>query len=207
MNHSQFSTFRPMESSWFIQQLGLLATCLLVACINYSNAEELEQSITQSAMSILRDECLSCHNAKKAKGGLNMESRESLLLGSDSGIVLVPEKPNESYLLGTLPADSDSHMPPKKQLSDTQIASLNQWIAQGSPWDKEILEKTPEVKPEDWELLPLPADYVPVLAMAISEVSEALISSQGKDLIVTRIEDKKPKQTKLPPFIRTWFDL
>jgi hypothetical protein len=98
-----------------------------------------------------------------------MEHRESLLLGSDSGIVLVPEKPEESYLLETLPAESDSHMPPKKQLSKSQIATLNQWIAQGSPWDKEILEKIPEVKPEDWELQPLPNEYVPVLAMAISE--------------------------------------
>ena len=163
-----------------------------------SAAEDLAGSIAQSAMTILRDECLPCHNAEKSKGGLNMETRESLLLGSDTGIVVVPLKPKESYLLETLPADSDSHMPPKAQLSVSQTATLRQWIAVGSPWDMDTLKKTPEVEPEKWKLQTPPPEYIPVLAIAVSEANEAIISSQGRDLIVTRLENKKPSQTRLP---------
>ncbi|MBT6237056.1 MAG: hypothetical protein HOI50_01760 [Verrucomicrobia bacterium] len=198
MNRSNLDALHMIWDPRVMRIVFFLQTCLLIVFKYDSAAEELEPSISQSAMTILREECLSCHSAEKSKGGLNMESRESLLLGSDSGIVLVPEKPEESYLLETLPADSDSHMPPKAQLSASQTDTLRQWIAMGSPWDMETLNKIPEVKPEKWKLQPLPSEYVPVLAIAISEPNEAIISSQGRDLIVTRLENKKPRQTRLP---------
>ena len=140
-----------------IRLIFLLEACLLIPFKCDSAAEEIEPSITQSAMIILRDQCLPCHSAEKSKGGLNMESRESLLLGSDTGTVVVPLKPKESYLLETLPADSDSHMPPKGQLSASQTATLREWIAMGSPWDMDTLNKTPEVEPDKWNLQPLPS--------------------------------------------------
>ena len=198
MNRSNLDALHMIWGPRVIPVIFLLEACLLIAFKYDSAAAPLEPSIPQSAMTILRDECLPCHSAEKSKGGLNMESRESLLLGSDTGIVVVPMKPKESYLLETLPADSDSHMPPKAQLSASQTATLRQWIAMGSPWDMDTLNKIPEVKPEKWKLQPLPSEYVPVLAIAISEANEAIISSQGRDLIVTRLENKKPSQTRLP---------
>ena len=180
----------------FIQ---IVLTSILILLPQWQNvwAETDEPSITLSAMKILRDECISCHNTSKSKGGLNMESLQSLMRGSDSGTVVEPRQPAESYLLETLPADSDTHMPPKKQLSEAQISTLKHWIEKGMPWDAETLAMSPEVKPETWKLQPLPKRYTPVLAIAVSEKNSAIISSQGRELIVTRIAEDKPTQSKL----------
>jgi len=45
-------------------------------------------------MDLIREHCLACHRADKAKGGLIMESREYLLEGSDSGPVAIPGNPS-----------------------------------------------------------------------------------------------------------------
>src|SRR5436190_12401925 len=56
---------------------------------------------------VLVEHCYSCHSAdaaakKKLKGGLLLDSREGLLTGGDSGKVVVPGKPADSYLIQTL---------------------------------------------------------------------------------------------------------
>ena len=88
MNRSNLDALHMIWDPRVIRAIFLLEACLLIAFKYGSVAAELEPSIPQSAMTILRDECLPCHNAEKSKGGLNMESRESLLLGSDTGIVV-----------------------------------------------------------------------------------------------------------------------
>lgn len=127
-----------------------------------------------------------------------MSTRENLLAGSNNGPVLSPNEPNDSFLLTTLTEDSDSHMPPKKQLSEDQISILTKWIDQGSHWDQETLSRISPIDLAEWKLHPLPDDYIPVLAMTSCESNGAMLSSQGKDLIVTHLEDKKPIQVKLP---------
>src|SRR4051794_1420606 len=52
---------------------------------------------------ILVERCGECHGAAgKAKGGLRLVSRESILKGGDSGPAAVPGKPAESLLVDTL---------------------------------------------------------------------------------------------------------
>src|SRR5580704_11497811 len=58
--------------------------------------------------------CLECHSADKMKGGLSVESFASLMLGSDSGPVLTPAKPDESRLLLLVEGKMKPAMPPKK---------------------------------------------------------------------------------------------
>ena len=60
-----------------------------------------------------------------------LTSRERLLEGSDEGVVVVPGKPEASKLARALLKDADPHMPPKKQLTDTQIKSIRDWIKSG----------------------------------------------------------------------------
>jgi mono/diheme cytochrome c family protein len=74
-----------------------------------------------AAMRLLKAECFSCHNQEKKKGGLVLTSRERLLEGGDSGVVVVPRKPDESMLMKVLATEADPHMPPKKQLTDAQV--------------------------------------------------------------------------------------
>jgi hypothetical protein len=92
-----------------------------------------------AARTVLEIRCLQCHTQDKAKGGLVMETRESLLKGGDSGPSILPGKPGDSALLTrcTLPTDDDDRMPPKTHgdaLSNADLDLLKQWIADGAPW-------------------------------------------------------------------------
>ncbi len=88
---------------------------------------------------VLSKECYECHSAdaKKLKGGLYLDTAESLLKGGDSGPAIVPGKPEKSLLLVTLrheDKDPDMAMPPKKdRLSDEVLADFAQWIKMGAP--------------------------------------------------------------------------
>src|SRR5438552_13084756 len=91
------------------------------------------------AMRILRVNCLSCHNDEKKKGGLRLTTRENALKGGENGPVLAPRKVRDSLLAKVILPDSDPHMPPKKQLSEKDIATLHNWIATGAQWDAKAL--------------------------------------------------------------------
>jgi mono/diheme cytochrome c family protein len=83
---------------------------------------------TAQAMAVLRDNCVGCHNPEKKKGKLLLTSRADALRGNEDGPALAPGKPDESLLLKVLAAGADPHMPPKKQLSDADVAALRGWI-------------------------------------------------------------------------------
>jgi len=86
---------------------------------------------------ILVDKCYSCHSdqAKKLKGGLRLDTREGVLKGGSSGLVLVPGDPESSPLIKAVRyVDSDLAMPPKgEKLPDEQIHMLEQWVKMGAP--------------------------------------------------------------------------
>jgi WD40 repeat protein len=114
------------------------------------------------ALRLLKTECFGCHNPDKKKGGLDLTSHEGLLRGGEDGQVIVPGKPNDSRLVQVLAADSDPHMPPKKQLTDSQRKVLRDWIAAGARWDDAALAEPTIV------LGNLPANYQPTFALALA---------------------------------------
>ena len=73
--------------------------------------------------------CLKCHGLIQRKSGLELDSLETVMKGGDEGAVVVPGKPEKSRLYQYLAADSDPHMPPKKQLTDVQREAVREWIA------------------------------------------------------------------------------
>jgi hypothetical protein len=85
---------------------------------------------------VLADNCYKCHSttAEKVRGGLLLDSREATLRGGDTGPAVVAGYPEKSLLIQAVRyADADLQMPPKKQLSDEQIANLEKWIKMGAP--------------------------------------------------------------------------
>src|SRR5205823_11292954 len=137
---------------------------------------------TIRAMSVLRVNCLSCHNDEKKKGGLRLTTRENALKGSDNGPVLVPRKADKSLLAKVILPDSDPHMPPKKQLSEKDIATLRNWIAEGAKWDAKVLAENPPTKPI--QLAALPASYQPVLALALSPDEKRLAVGRANHIYI-----------------------
>lgn len=83
---------------------------------------------------ILRDNCVKCHSNGKYKGGLSLETRESLL---DSETVEVG-KADRSILIEVLTAeDEDDRMPHDADpLPAAQIATLTAWVNEGLSWEK-----------------------------------------------------------------------
>src|SRR5882672_9055863 len=73
--------------------------------------------------------CVKCHGPLEQKSGLQLDNPETVMKGGDDGAVVVPGKPEKSRLYQYLAADSDPHMPPKKQLTDVQREEIREWIA------------------------------------------------------------------------------
>jgi Protein of unknown function (DUF1553)/Protein of unknown function (DUF1549)/Planctomycete cytochrome C len=83
---------------------------------------------------LIVEKCQSCHGAGKAKAGLRLTDRESLLKGGDSGPAIVPNAPEESRLIRAVRYLDELKMPPKQSLSPAQVVALERWVASGAPW-------------------------------------------------------------------------
>ncbi len=84
---------------------------------------------------LLVEQCHACHStkAKKIRGGLTLDRRESILQGGDSGAAVVPGKPEQSLLLAAVRGtNAELQMPPKGKLRPQQIAVLEKWIRDGA---------------------------------------------------------------------------
>jgi uncharacterized membrane protein len=92
---------------------------------------------------ILQAKCYSCHNAKKAKGELVMETETLLLKGGKNGKLWDSTAANYGLLLSRvhLPADSKKHMPPagKPQLSEQEMQILYSWIKSGASFKTKVM--------------------------------------------------------------------
>src|SRR5690606_34648761 len=85
---------------------------------------------------ILRSKCISCHNPRKAKGELVMETPELLLKGGKSGSLWDSTAKDFGLFLKRvhLPLADEDHMPPKgkPQLTGEELVVLEAWIRAGS---------------------------------------------------------------------------
>jgi hypothetical protein len=101
---------------------------------------------------ILSGRCAPCHSGDHPQAGLSIESREALVRGGSHGAALIPGKPEDSLLLKRVTGAIGPQMPPGgAKLSEAQIASLKDWIAEGAPWTdtsaKPVSAVLPSVKP------------------------------------------------------------
>ncbi len=102
------------------------------------SAEALE-FFEREVRPLLVKRCHSCHGAKKQQAGLRLDSLTAILKGGDSGAAVVPNKPTESLLLSAVRYET-FEMPPTGKLPQQEIATLERWIAMGTPWPQETTE-------------------------------------------------------------------
>jgi mono/diheme cytochrome c family protein len=124
--------------------------------------DSVEEDAFEAAARILENKCLSCHAGTKPKGGLSLESLESLLRGGESGPAILPDKPDESllidYVVGNPPEMPKSGNP----LSADEVSALKNWIAQGAKWPKDRkLEDRHIPDAQWWSLKPLVRPDIP----------------------------------------------
>jgi len=102
---------------------------------------------TDMVKPILDAKCMSCHNSKKAKGELIMETQQLLLKGGKTGALWDTTDVNLSLIMQRihLPAEEKKHMPPngKLQLTDQEMTILYNWIKRGANFKIKVIELEP----------------------------------------------------------------
>jgi uncharacterized membrane protein/mono/diheme cytochrome c family protein len=97
--------------------------------------------------SIFAHNCYQCHSENKQKGELVLENKAGVFRGGESGVVVVPGKPEESELYKriTRSPNEEGVMPKKgKLLKDNEITLINLWIQNGAHWSDQALKVFPE---------------------------------------------------------------
>jgi mono/diheme cytochrome c family protein len=91
-------------------------------------------------MPIFEASCVRCHGRGRARGGFQIDSREILLKGGDTGPGAVSGDGAHSYLIELVSGlNPDEVMPKKgKKLTPEEVGALRAWIDQGLPWNPEI---------------------------------------------------------------------
>src|SRR5262245_41527994 len=128
---------------------------------------------------ILAENCYKCHGSEKQKGSLRLDVREAVLAGGESGPVIIPGKPDESVLVEAIKWQS-FEMPPTGKLSESQIATLTEWIRLGAPMPKDhgggtgvSVRKTRGIITDEdrqwWAFQPIRRPIAPTLARSASE--------------------------------------
>jgi hypothetical protein len=101
------------------------------------------------------EHCYECHSVEKnkSKGGLQVDWRDSIRAGGDTGPAVVPGDPSKSLLLTAIKHnDPDLEMPPKKaKLPESVIADFEAWIKGGAVDPRESPGKTAARPPIDIE--------------------------------------------------------
>ena len=129
---------------------NLTATCWLLlahlAAATSIYADEGIDFFEQKIRPVLVDRCYSCHSAnaaakKNLKGGLLLDTRETLRMGGESGPAIIPGKPRESLLIAAIRHES-LEMPPKEKLSAQVIADFEKWVQIGAPDPRDELVAT-----------------------------------------------------------------
>ncbi|HEV3259426.1 MAG TPA: DUF1549 domain-containing protein, partial [Gemmataceae bacterium] len=86
---------------------------------------------------VLVENCYKCHGGRKKKGKLQLDSRDGMLKGGETGSAVVPGRPDKSLLVKAVHYKDDVlRMPPRSKLSDDHIADLTAWVRMGAPWPR-----------------------------------------------------------------------
>ena len=129
-----------LVSDWLWDFILLLIFGLALPAFAEPKAADIE-FFENRVRPVLVERCYDCHSAKaaKLKGGFQLDSRDGLLRGGDSGVDVIPGDPQASRLIQAVRhANQDIAMPrglngPVK-LPDSVIQDLTRWVQMGAPY-------------------------------------------------------------------------
>ena len=108
----------------------VLLAAIVSQCCGLAPARSADALWTAHVEPLLKEHCADCHNAVKAKSGLDLSSFQSILRGGSRGPAVIPGRPEESNLYKFLAGDSDPHMPPgnRPPLGAEEAGLIKKWI-------------------------------------------------------------------------------
>ncbi len=177
---------------------SLLVLAFASAAPAAAQAPEAVEFFEARVRPVLVEHCAKCHSARatKVKGGLLLDSRETVLKGGDSGPAVVPGLPDKSRLIEAVRYENvELRMPPRGKLPERAIADLTTWVKQGAvfPGGTAVAPaatlKAKTSRPPGWAFAPLTRPVVPAC------------SEWGRDPIDAFVADRLRKAglTPSPP--------
>jgi hypothetical protein len=167
---------RPLESDspWFFMRTFFFCqTLTLILIITVIPSVQAEDQISKDdprlkffedqVRPILIEKCQKCHGPVKQEGGLRLDSRAALLKGGESGPALSPPSIEKSLLISAIRRNDGLEMPPDKPLTESQIATLSQWVERGASWSNDAVvpltapssEAFAKARREHWSFQPV----------------------------------------------------
>ncbi len=155
---------------------------------------------------ILQRNCIACHHAGEAEGGLNLETREAIVRGGDNGAAIQPGQGKHSLLWQRMSGEEDPIMPPEdnevgaQPLTQEELELMARWIDAGAPLD--ALSSNAALH---WQ--PLPENLQPIYATATTtakplaayglgqQVWLRYFDAQGQTLASLPLADTAPSET------------
>jgi mono/diheme cytochrome c family protein len=138
---------------------------------------------------LLIDRCSACHSAKKARGGLALDTREGLLRGGETGPAIIPGDADKSLLIASVRHSNPELKMPQKgpKLSDEEIADLVRWVNRGAPDPRDKAAAVDARSTDWWSLKPLVRPAVPT----IEAPDAGWIRNPIDAFVLTRLHEKK----------------
>lgn len=181
---------------------ALEAQAASIAAEQQTLASEIEQlmreagawiSFSEQIAPIFHQQCVSCHNARNAKGQYNMVNFAGILADGESGLAIVPGDAQASPLYqhiadGWMPLDADP-------LNEQQQTLIGQWIDRGARLDSKLDAHASLIRIMPRTVQPPPPDVyrtpVPVTALATDRSGEWLASSGYHEVLIWSLPDGK----------------
>lgn len=166
-----------------LRHLRKTNTAFLLTLIVFSQKSFCAEPIhfRRDVAPILQRHCLTCHNQLNRMGELSLHSAEALLKGGENGEAIEPGDPESSYLLDLITeSDGTAEMPKDNPpLTEKEVSTIRQWIAEGAAWPKELQLKPPVL----WSMKPLqrpdiPTDITPRPQFRIRNPIDAFIAAR-----------------------------
>ncbi|MDF1657035.1 MAG: PSD1 and planctomycete cytochrome C domain-containing protein [Verrucomicrobiales bacterium] len=152
---------------------------------------------------LLLANCLECHSGVKAKTGLQLDSRQGWLRGSDYRKVIDLDNPVDSVLIHAVRQSGKKGIPsmPKDgtKLGEDEVNALLNWIGMGLPWPEEEVESSDDPA-EHWSFQPVAPPEMP--ANPGHPIDHFIREAQEKAGVIAA-----PKADRATLYRRVHFDL
>jgi Tol biopolymer transport system component len=133
---------------------------------------------------ILQKNCLACHSSALHRGGLVLDSYDSLMKGGRHGQVIVPHDPGQSRLMGMLEGGVEPQMPyGADPLPAAEIAIFKSWIDSGA--------EGPSGADSARVLTGVPIPDIKPQVAVVSPVTSVKFSPSGKLLAIGGYKDMR----------------
>ena len=176
-NHEQ--QLRIMVASVWFALLGLGTVC----------GDDGSVSFKRDVAPILLENCVACHDARKAEGGYRIDTFAELSKPGDSGVLpLQVNKDENSELLRRLTTnDQFERMPAESEaLNEDQIKVIATWIGEGARFDGDDQDRRLSFVIPPREYPPAPAIYpspLQVTAVAFSTEHDLIFSGGYHEIL------------------------